>query len=334
MITGLAGITVGVADLKEAQRYLTDFGLALKVATDSHLLYELDEGSTVTVKHQGDDSIPAALGDAAGSVREISWAVASQEALDALEVDLAHDLKVKKHDDGTLSFVDPSGIATRLRLFQRHPVVYCPDPLNAPDTTGRLGKHRRWRRRCHPKTIQHLVYVVDDALNAARFYMQKLHFQLSDISDGLGYFLRAPGIIEHHSIFFMQKGAMPGIPASRPEHVSFGVEDIDEMMVGANYMDRQGWKKALGPGRHRIGSALFCYFKTPFGVEFEYGTDNDHLDEHWQPLLWEQRFGFLTWLSGELPPFLRQAPDWTVSYVPKDHAVYQPWLGATTVAKV
>jgi catechol 2,3-dioxygenase-like lactoylglutathione lyase family enzyme len=325
MIMGLAGITLGVADLDEAKRFISDFGLPLRRSDGMHLLYELEECSTVTVKKHDDPSLPAPFGEAAASLREIVWAIDSQEALEALEADLRHDVEVKKDEDGSIHFVDPSGIATRLRLFLRKPVLYCPDQLNAPDAVRRLGRHRRWHKHCRPKVMQHVVFCVDDALAAARFYVHRLGFNLSDaLGQGIGYFLRAPGTSEHHSIFFMQKGSVPSATAVCPLHVAFGVEDIDEMMVGANHMDGKGWKKAMGPGRHRIASALFYYLKTPFGVEFEYGTDNDHLDEHWRPMLWEQRFGFLTWLS-DPPPFLRAAPEWNVTYVPQNHPIYQPW---------
>lgn len=322
MIVGHAGFTIGVNDLQEAHRFISDFGLPVKTVSADQVVYELEEGSTVVIRSADDPSLPPPLGDAANSLREICWGVDSQEALDALKADLGRDFALMEDPDGSAHFIDSSGIATRLRIFQRKPVLNCPEPINAPDAIRRLGKHRRWRKRCHPKVIQHIVYVVDDALKAARFYMHRLGFRLSDISDGLGYFLRAPGISEHHSIFFLQKGKVPGAPSARPDHVSFGVEDIDEMMVGANYMDRRGWKKSMGPGRHRIGSALFYYFHTPFGLEFEYDTDNDHLDDHWQPLIWEPRFGMLAWIAGDMPPFWREEPDWNVRYVPHDHPIY------------
>jgi catechol 2,3-dioxygenase-like lactoylglutathione lyase family enzyme len=325
MITGHAGLVLGVADIQEARRFVDDFGLPLRHADAETVSFELEEGSTVFLRHQDDPLLPPPLGAAASGVREIIWGVDTREALDALAASISRDVAVTRDADGSFGFVDPSGIATRLRLFHRKPVLNAPEPLNAPDAVRRLGKHRRWRKRCYPKVIQHVVYVVDDALEAARFYIHRLGFKLSDISDGVGYFLRAPGISEHHSIFFLQKGAVPGADSPRPDHVSFGVEDIDEMMVGANYMDRRGWKKSMGPGRHRIGSALFYYFHTPFGIEFEYDTDNDHLDDHWQPLIWEPRFGMLAWIAGDMPPFWRQEPDWNVRYVPADHPVFVPY---------
>lgn len=323
MITGYAGVTIGVANLDEAKRFVEDFGLPLKHADETQAMFELDDGSTVTLKAESDPSLPVPFGESA-SVREIVWGVDSQEALDALENDLRRDFDLHKDGDGTIRFTDPNGIATGLRVFSRKTVRNAPEQLNAPDAIARLGKHRRWRKRARPKVIQHIVFCVDDSLAAARFYLHRLKFRLSDISKGLGYFLRGNGCTEHHTIFFLQKGAVPDADKAKPHHISFGVEDIDEMMVGANYMDRRGWKRAMGPGRHRIGSALFYYFHTPLGVEFEYGTDNDHLDPLWQPFEWEPRFGMLTWIAGELPPFWREAPEWNVGYVPDNHPVYTP----------
>ena len=327
MITGLAGVTFGVERLDDAQRFVEDFGLTRRSASDREAHFVLEDGSSVTLKLADDPALPPPLHAERVNMREIVWGVDSAEALDQLAERLARDLAVSRDGDGSVSFVDPNGIATRLRVFDRKPVLNCPDQLNAPDAVKRLGRHRRWHRRARPKVIQHAVYAVDDALNAARFYMQKLDFRLSDVSDGFGYFLRAPGTSEHHSIFFFQAGVLPTTPKARPEHIAFGVEDIDEMMVGAGHMDAKGWQKAMGPGRHRIGSALFYYIKTPFGIEMEYGTDNDHLDDQWQPMLWNQRFGFLTWLA-DAPVFLKQEPEWSVAFVPQDHPVYAAWQPA------
>ncbi|PHR92588.1 MAG: glyoxalase [Robiginitomaculum sp.] len=324
MITGHAGIILGTSNMDEAKRFISDFGLQEKHADKNSVTYLLEEGSTVTLKSSDDPSLPPPLGTDVG-VREICWGVDTQDALDELEANLSRDLEVSKDSDGSISFIDPSGIATQIKVFQRTPVLYCPEPLNAPDAIRRLGTRRRWRRRAHPKVIQHVVYVVDDALEAARFYMHRLNFRLTDINRNVGYFLRAEGISEHHSIFFLNKGSVPGSETPRPDHVSFGVEDIDEMMAGAMHMQRSGWKKTMGPGRHRIGSALFYYLKTPFGIEFEYDTDNDHLDDHWIPHEWETRFGMINWVAGDLPPFWREEPEWEYKAVPADHPIYEPY---------
>lgn len=325
MITGPAGVVIGVDDLEKARSFVTDFGLNVKSANDKSVTYELSEGSTVKLMHADDPDLPPPLGDARLGTREICWGVDTQEALDELVADLSRDMDLTFDPDGSVAFIDPSGIATRLKVHTRKPVQYSPEAINAPDFVPRMGKHRRWRARAYPKVIQHIVWAVDDALEAARFYMHRLNFRLSDINRDVGYFLRAEGISEHHSVFFLQAGKVPGAEKPRPDHISFGVEDIDEMMAGAIYMERRGWEKSMGPGRHRIGSALFYYLKTPMGIEFEYDTDNDHLDDHWKPQEWEPRFGMINWIAGDLPAFWREESDWDVKYVPDDHPVYAPY---------
>ena len=96
-------------------------------------------------------------------------------------------------------------------------------------------------------------------------------------------------------------------------HVSFGVENIDEVMAGANYLQRQGWQSFLGISRHRISSAI-NYSNNPGGGDSEYLTDIDYLTEEWKPRIWDPRFGMMMW-SHEIPDFMNPEPEWDVTVV-------------------
>jgi len=115
----------------------------------------------------------------------------------------------------------------------------------------------------------------------------------------------------------------PGLDGQfRFHHANFGVEDIDEIMVGANHMTRNGWAPShFGLGRHRIDSALFYYLPCPAGGEAEYGADADVVDESWVPREWTVPLFAYSHFVHNLPPFLMQAPEWTFRYItsPESH---------------
>jgi hypothetical protein len=77
------------------------------------------------------------------------------------------------------------------------------------------------------------------------------------------------------------------------------VEDIDELMLGANFMQDRGWSDerrfAERLNRHRISSAMYYYFPNPNGGDAEYHADTDYLDSSWIPRVWETMFGAAMW---------------------------------------
>jgi catechol 2,3-dioxygenase-like lactoylglutathione lyase family enzyme len=165
-----------------------------------------------------------------------------------------------------------------------------------------------------PKTINHVVFAVKDYWATFRFFRDRLHFRLSDHQKGIGTYVRPDGAFEHHTMFFLDCN-LPGA-GGRPgfNHACFGVEDIDEMMVGTHHMLRKGWQTGwMGSGRHRIASALFSYLKCPAGGEAEYGADTDYIDDSWMPREWEYVFGTVMWAHAH-EPLMKDEPSWDVGY--------------------
>lgn len=125
---------------------------------------------------------------------------------------------------------------------------------------------------------------------------------------GLGAFIRADGNHEHHTVAFTQG------KEARFHHVCFTVDDIDELMAGANHMTRQGWNQKgihveAGLGRHRTSSALFYYLRSPGGGEAEYGADTDYCDDNWIPRVWRGRFSYSAW-THDMPGPLQSEEAW------------------------
>ncbi|MDO6965325.1 VOC family protein [Rhizobium alvei] len=316
-IIGIESLIYGVPDLAESTRFFEDFGLVLAESDETYSHFQLDEGSHVVLRKVDDPSLPKSVLRDYG-VKEVIWGVDKAENLEKLVASLAVDREVRRDADGTAHFMTDCGLAMGLRLYERKKVVYAPDPLNAPGNVHRLNNSRKWKTRARPKTITHVVFAVEDFVKSFRFMEERLNFRLSEHQLGFGIYMRCDGANDHHSLFFLDQNAAgaPGYPVFH--HANFGVEDIDEMMIGGNYMTRKGWTYGfLGTGRHRIASALFCYIKCPAGGEAEYGADSDYLDDGYVPREWNALFGTQIWMTNPPAFIANNPPEWIVRYMPE-----------------
>ncbi|HWI85418.1 MAG TPA: VOC family protein [Sphingomonas sp.] len=313
-IGGVESVTYGVADMAASTRFYDDFGLKAIERTDSRTIYRLDEGSRVILKPIDDASLPVPHYEGSG-VRLTIFGIDTRDELDVYAERIRADREVQRSPDGnTIFFRSDCGIPLGLRVWTRTKVTYSPDPVNAPDNIKRLNQHRRWRVRALPKTINHIVWRVADFDTSFAFFRDKLDFRMSDLQIGAGVFGRAPGVHQHHVVYFQKYDALGPPPyATGFDHIAYGVEDIDEVYAGWNYMERRGYKNPLGGvGRHRIASAIFCYFDAPCGGMAEYGADTDYLDDNWVPRIWQASFGGFMWTSRVLP-FLPEELRWEVA---------------------
>ncbi|MFN3985592.1 MAG: VOC family protein [Rhodocyclaceae bacterium] len=326
-INGIETVLYGVDDVAECTRYFIDFGLPLLEKSDSHAHFRLDEGSNVILRHISDPAIPKSALAGTG-VCEVIWGVDRQDSLDRLVRSLAVDREVRIDADGTAHCLADDGLAIGFRVFCKNPVYSAPDPVNSPGNINRINTQRKWKAKARPKTIQHVVFQAPDPDKSWSFYRDRLGFKLSDIQKGFGIFGRADGANDHHNIYFLNsKLPFPGMDGKlRFDHVNYGVEDLDEIMVGTNHMERQGWPKSTwGLGRHRIASSLFMYLPCPTGGQAEYGADSDHLDDSWVPRVWNAAFGFFSFITN-LPVFALDAAPWEWDYVQGYTPVLDPQL--------
>jgi catechol 2,3-dioxygenase-like lactoylglutathione lyase family enzyme len=316
-IVGIESLVYGVEDVERCARFFSDFGLQPVASSNAPAEFAVEEGSRVILRNAGDPKLPGSSLVGTG-VREVVWGVDSAANLQTLASGVGRDRDVTQDADGTVHFLTDCGLPMALRVFQKRPVRCAPDPVNAPGAVNRLNSHRKWRKRARPRTIQHVVFTAVSFESTYKFFCERLGFRVSDVQKGYGAYLRADGAINHHNLLLLNAGLpfpdFDGKP--RFHHANFGVEDIDEIMIGANHMERCGWdKSALGLGRHRIDSALFYYLPCPTGGEAEYGADGDFLDDSWVPRIWEEPlFGYLTF-AHNLPPFFRHEPPWKFSYL-------------------
>jgi len=281
-ITGIQSITYTVADLGAGTKFFTEFGLQADRIDPAGTDFSLPDGSSVLLRPLTPSTSPGTT---------VCWAVDTQQSLDKLAQELASDREVKVDSDGEVSCLDDAGVTVRLRLAQLRAVMSPPELINAPGRIERWNRNRRSFDRARPKVMQHVVFSHPEPRRAAAFYVNRLGFRISDIQEGGGYFLRADGAHEHHNLFWQLADSVKFC------HVSFGVENIDELMAGAGHMHRHGYDSALGLGRHRISSTYFYYLPNPCGGDAEYSTDSDCLDDDWVPRVWGRAYGYIWWLA-------------------------------------
>jgi len=320
-ILGIETVVYGVEDVALCTRFWDDYGLVRADPSADEPVWELPSGSRIIVRPIDDPALPPAHFPGSG-VRECFLGVDTAENLEKLVARLAVDREVRRDADGTAHFVDPDGNPMGLRVWAKRPVMSRPDPVNAPDHIVRLNQHRKWRMRARPKTINHIVYFSDNYVEAYEFYRDRLGFRMSDHSKANGIFARADGTYEHHTLFWLTT-QHPGTKGKRGyAHIAFGLEDIDEIMVGANHMQDKGWSNvrpfAASLNRHRISSAMYYYFPCPAGGDAEYHADTDYLDDAWIPRVWGMSFGGTIWGSSTPGFFGPKGCDYDVQLDPDE----------------
>ncbi len=318
-ILGIESMVYGVDDIETCTRFWDDFGLAPVSRSERESVFEVASGSRVVVRGRDDCGVPDWF--EGNGVKLVVWGVDTPASLEALVAGLERDREVRRDGDGAAYAVGDDGIPFALRVWAKRPVVSQPDPVNAPGNIQRLNQHRKWRLRARPKTLNHIVFYTKDYVGSFEFYRDRLGFRLTDHSEGLGVFCRADGANEHHSVFWLNADApiAPGKAAFM--HAAFGLEDIDEVMLGANLMSERGWvnhssNTSAGLARHRISSAIYYYMDNPNGGEAEYTCDSDYLDDNWIPRVWNWKFGAILWAHHRPAVFGEIASNWDVRLDP------------------
>ncbi|MFH7765085.1 VOC family protein [Acinetobacter sp. BSP-28] len=278
-IKGLDRIRFGVEQLDDALRFANDWGLKqVESDQDNSYLFVTTDNSQVEI-FQADTTNPdrTPIGNPSGMC-EMVWGVEDQASLDAIATELSTDREVTVDADGTVHSQDDLGIHIAFRLAQRSYVPFSDTQFNSPSQPKRVNSRAPRYEKAQPYEISHLAIGVDHAGEAVKFYLDRLGFFVSDRYADRGVFIRCAAEGNHHHLFFMNGKA----PGTRFNHLAFKVRDIHEVIFGGQHIDSQGWQTFAGPGRHRVSSACFWYFLTPFGGAWEYAADEDIVTEDWE----------------------------------------------------
>lgn len=188
-------------------------------------------------------------------------------------------------DDG-LWVEDPHGMLIQLVEQPKEiplPPVGKAFVINAPGRTVRSRRSAILARSSYasakPLRLGHMLVFSPDVLRSVAFMEDALGMGLADRAQDVIAFTCARMDSDHHVVAFAKS---PGVGF---HHVSFQVNDPDEVGRGGQALLAKTGLGDWGFGRHTIGSNFFHYIQDPWGSWFEYYSDMDHIDDHaqWTP---------------------------------------------------
>jgi catechol 2,3-dioxygenase-like lactoylglutathione lyase family enzyme len=274
----LAYIRVQAPDLDAAERFFNLFGLPTRLRTENRL-YVRGAGPEhyLVVTERGEQRL-LALAFEVASEDELHKATALEGASGIEAIDEpggGRRVRLADADGNRIELVH--GIAKGERL-----------PMSARRLNTATERDRRRNLTVRPEhgpahviRLGHAVMRTTSVSRLAGWYTTNFGFLesddvvLPDGSDLLMSFLRLDHgdvPVDHH-VFQVLAGKPNTL-----HHVSFEVEDIDDLQVGHAAMAEGGYKHMWGVGRHLQGSQIFDYWLDPFGVMFEHWTDTDVFD--------------------------------------------------------
>lgn len=173
-------------------------------------------------------------------------------------------------DADGLWFRDPDGNLVQLAATpRRSPLRKSPMEVRVA-SEGERGAPEG-AERATPRRLGHALLFSTDVMRSVAFYERFLGLRLSDRSGEVVAFMHSPHGGDHHILAF-GKSERPGF-----HHASFEVGSVDEIGIGAMFMQGKGHNEGWGFGRHYIGSNYFYYVRDPWGSFAEYFCDIDYI---------------------------------------------------------
>jgi catechol 2,3-dioxygenase-like lactoylglutathione lyase family enzyme len=194
-------------------------------------------------------------------------------------------------------FRDPDGLLIEVRVGEKTSPNEKPVCINEQ---GRIGAQNAPNRSAvspvRPRRLAHILIFASDVARAIRFYTSVLGLRLSDRSgDGIAFMHGIHG--SDHHLIALAKSNGPGL-----HHLSWDVESIHQIGLGAMQMADKGFAGGWGLGRHVLGSNYFHYVRDPWGSYSEYSSDIDYIPVNydWQAGDHSADDAFYVW--GPVPP--------------------------------
>jgi len=276
-ISDIAYIAFNHSDMAEAERFYSDFGLAVAYRQDGEIGFRppsSQDGYCYIARH---DSQPGliAIGMRCDSMDDLK-AVAQFPEASPVE-------SIPRPGGGwRVSLRSPDGIPFEVTYgvpYSKAKPTRAPLVLNDGSHSPRLGEYQR--APLEPASIMrlgHVALLTGNFKENAAWLQSRLGLKASDILyDGspdnqIGGFFHCTSQKEwtdHHTL------ALFPADAASMHHYSFEILDIDAQFLGNKWMLAQGWKPLWGVGRHILGSQIFDYWIDPNGNIAEHFTDGD-----------------------------------------------------------
>ncbi len=277
-IRDLAYVRFRAPDLDRMEAFLSDFGLVRSARTANALYMRgSDAAHHIHVTELGE---PAFLGVGleAASAADLAVIARAAGASPAEKIDApGGGMRVRLSDPNGIGLEVVHGIErlTPLALAEAR-------QLNTGSARVRRGEPQHCARGpAHVKRLGHFVLLVKDFRETEAFYRDHFGFRNSDEvylgerSSVLAAFMRldrGEEYVDHHAFL--------AIGAGRVElnHVSFEVQDMDDLMAGHEHLRSKEYAHHWGVGRHVVGSQVYDYWRDPFGNVVEHWTDGDLLN--------------------------------------------------------
>ncbi len=265
--------------IDQQEEFLTDFGMA-KAARTSNALYMRGTDPThhLHITEQGEPGV-------------IGWAyyANAEEDLDKISrVEGASKIEPIDEPGGgkRVRLTDPNGfqieVVWGIEKVDALPVQKI--ELNrGSDKYRRSGTLTRLKNRpSQVKRIGHSVILSTNLKGSLAWYRENFGLISSDdiyagkpdnIIASLNRADRGDEYVDHHILFAWQSDHI-GL-----NHFSFEVEDIDDVLLGHDYLvAKKKYEHMWGVGRHELGAQVFDYWCDPWGRVHEHWTDTDVLN--------------------------------------------------------
>jgi hypothetical protein len=266
-------------DLDKEEEFLTHFGMWRAERTkDALYMRGSDPAHHIHVTHKGD---PKFIGFAyyAKSEEDLERAskIEGASKIESLD-EPGGGKRVRLREPNGYQVEIVHGIATLDRIpVARQAINWREERLARPGDLMRIKKGP-----AHVKRIGHGVLGSPRVKDTAAWFRKNLGLICSDdVYAGpkdniIGSFSRTDcgdEFVDHH-VFFCANNEKAGL-----NHLSFEVEDIDDVVMGHEHMKSLGkYKHMWGIGRHVLGSQVFDYWADPWGRVHEHWTDSDRLN--------------------------------------------------------
>ena len=280
-VTDVAWIRLRSPDLDLQEQFLTDFGLVRSVRTENKLYMRgTDPVHHVHITEKGDPK-----------VLSVAFWASSEDDL--------HKLAREAEGASAVEEIDEPGGGKRVRLTECNgigiEVVHGVETVPAIPVKSNVlnfGHHKTARagellrvsiQPSKVKRIGHAVFStprVEESVEWAHRHLgivrsDDVHAE-DDPNKLIASFNRIDGgdrYVDHHVMMFALH------PSAGLNHVSFEVQDIDDLAAGHDFlMQQHAGLHVWGMGRHMLGSQIFDYWKDPWGRLHEHWTNSDVLN--------------------------------------------------------